>query len=59
MKKLILAGVILAGSLGVAQLSVPQASAQPVDCSLVRCVSCPEGQHLALKPPHCCRCLPD
>jgi hypothetical protein len=56
---MILAGLVLAGTFGVAQLSVTQASAKPVDCSLVRCMSCPAGQHLALTPPDCCRCLPD
>jgi len=30
-----------------------------VDCSTVRCASCPTGQHPALKPPDCCRCVPD
>jgi len=30
-----------------------------VDCSTVRCAACPAGQHPALKPPDCCRCIPD
>ena len=30
-----------------------------VDCSTVRCAACPEGQTPALKPPDCCRCVPD
>jgi len=30
-----------------------------VDCSTVRCASCPAGSHPALKPPDCCRCVPD
>ena len=30
-----------------------------VDCSTVRCASCPTGQHPALTPPDCCRCVPD
>jgi len=59
MKRLILAGVILAGSLGVAQLSTPQASADPIDCSLVRCMDCPVGQHPKLTPPDCCKCVKD
>ena len=59
MKRLILAGVILAGSLGVAQLSVPHASAQPVDCRLVDCPPCPVGQHSKLTPPDCCKCVKD
>jgi len=32
---------------------------QPVDCSTVRCAACPTGQHPALTPPDCCRCVPD
>lgn len=32
-------------------------SAKKVDCSTVRCEACPEGQHLALVPPDCCRCV--
>jgi hypothetical protein len=33
--------------------------AQPnVDCSTVRCAACPTGQHPALTPPDCCRCVP-
>lgn len=59
MKKLLLTSFVLAGALGVAQLSVPAASAKPVDCSLVRCMACPEGQHLKLTPPDCCRCIPN
>jgi hypothetical protein len=30
-----------------------------VDCSTVRCAACPTGQHPALTPPNCCRCVPD
>ena len=30
-----------------------------VDCSTVRCAACPAGQHPALTPPDCCRCIPD
>jgi hypothetical protein len=32
---------------------------RPVDCSTVRCAACPTGQHPALTPPDCCRCIPD
>jgi len=34
-------------------------TASQVDCSTVRCAACPTGQHPALKPPDCCRCIPD
>jgi len=33
--------------------------AKAVDCSTVRCRACPTGQHPILKPPDCCRCVPD
>lgn len=59
MKRILLAGLVFAGALGVTQLSVPQVTAAPVDCSLVRCMACPDGQHLKLTPPDCCRCIPD
>jgi hypothetical protein len=56
MKKLILAGLVLAGSFGVAQLSVPQAAAANIDCSLVRCEACPPGTVLSPTGSDCCRC---
>lgn len=56
MKKLILTGLVLAGALGVAELSVPQASAAHVDCSLVRCQECPPGTVLSPTGNDCCRC---
>jgi len=33
-------------------------SAKKIDCSTVRCAACPEGQHPALVPPDCCKCVP-
>ena len=54
MKRMILAGLVLAGAFGVAQ--VPTATAQPIDCSLVRCEACPAGQVLSPTPNDCCRC---
>lgn len=32
---------------------------EKVDCSTVRCAACPPGQRPILKPPDCCRCVPD
>ena len=40
---------------GAADTGVSKAK---LDCSTVRCASCPEGQTPALKPPDCCRCVP-
>jgi hypothetical protein len=56
---MLLAGLVFAGALGVTQLSVPAATAQQVDCSLVRCEACPAGQHPKLTPPDCCKCVKD
>lgn len=36
-----------------------QTAKKKVDCSAVRCAACPAGQHPALTPPDCCRCIPD
>ena len=57
-KRMLLAGLVFAGALGATQLSVP-ATAQAVDCSLVRCAECPAGQHPKLTPPDCCKCVKD
>lgn len=54
MKRLVLAGLVLAGAFGVSQ--VPTVSAQQVDCSLVRCEACPPGYVLAPTGNDCCRC---
>jgi len=56
MKRMILAGLVLAGTFGVTQLAVPEASAQQVDCSLVRCAACPPGTVLSPTGNDCCRC---
>lgn len=47
----------LAGVIALGALSTPRAEAV-IDCSTVRCMACPEGQRPALKPPHCCKCIP-
>ena len=56
MKRLILAGLVLAGAWGVAEMSTP---AQAANCDNVRCMACPTGQHPKLTPPDCCTCVPD
>lgn len=55
MKRMVLAGLVLAGVFGVIA-SAPQATAEPVDCSLVRCEACPAGTQPAPTPNDCCRC---
>lgn len=56
MKRLILAGFVLLGTLGVLQIAPPEAAAEPVDCSRVFCAPCPEGQVLDPVSYNCCRC---
>ncbi len=55
-KKLILASLIALGAMGAIGLNAKQADA--VDCSLVRCMACPEGQVLKPAGNNCCRCVP-
>lgn len=57
MKRLIFASMMLLGTFGALELSTRPA--QAVDCSLVRCMACPEGQHPKLTPPNCCKCVKD
>lgn len=57
MKRIILAGLVSLGALFAIQVSAPKAEA--VNCDLVRCMACPDGQHLAPTGNNCCRCLPD
>lgn len=57
MRRLILAGLVTLGAWGLASLP-PASAAPPADCALVRCLPCPEGFRLLLKPNNCCRCVP-
>jgi hypothetical protein len=57
MKKLILAGLVIAGALGAVSATAPKAEAN-VDCSLVRCMECPAGYVLKPTGNDCCRCVP-
>jgi hypothetical protein len=58
MKRLILAGLTVLGAFGAIQLSAPQANAQGgQDCSVVLCMTCPEGYTLSPTPGNCCRCV--
>ncbi len=56
MKRLILAGLVTLSAFGAVQVSAPQVEAQAVDCSLVRCMSCPPGFEPAPTGNDCCRC---
>lgn len=56
MRKLIFAGLACLATFG-AVASAPQAVADPVDCSLVLCPTCPTGTVLSPTPGNCCRCV--
>jgi hypothetical protein len=55
MKKLFLAGLVALGTWGVVSSNPVQAD--PVDCSAVLCLVCPEGTVAAPVPGNCCRCV--
>lgn len=59
MKRLILAGIVALAAIASIQVSAPAASANHIDCSLVRCMACPTGYHLDPTPHDCCRCVRD
>lgn len=59
MKRLMLAGLVLAGSFAAIDFTAPQATAaDKIDCALVRCFPCDEGWVHAPKGDNCCRCVP-
>jgi hypothetical protein len=49
----------LAGVLALSAVSATPRADAVIDCSTVRCLPCPEGQHLTLTPPNCCKCVKD
>jgi hypothetical protein len=57
MKRLLLAIAVALAAIASLQVSAPKVSADPVDCSLVRCMECPVGYHLAPTGNDCCRCV--
>lgn len=58
MKRLILAGLVMAGALGAVLIPAPKANAQGGPCAGVRCMACPEGFELKPTGNDCCRCVP-
>jgi hypothetical protein len=57
MKKLMLAGLVALGTFGALSVAPAPATAN-IDCSLVRCMACPDGTVLAPTGNDCCRCKP-
>lgn len=58
MKKLILAGLVVAGAFGSAATTTATAQNIPQACWGVRCMACPDGTVWSPKPNDCCRCVP-
>jgi hypothetical protein len=59
MKRIILAGFVMAGAFGTLLIPTPSVNADPVvDCSAVLCPVCPDGKVLSPTPGNCCRCVP-
>lgn len=58
MRRLILAGLVSLGAWGLTLLPSSVSADPPIDCALVRCLPCPEGFRLLMKPNNCCRCVP-
>jgi hypothetical protein len=54
---MLLAGFVALAAIASTQVSAPVANAHHVDCSLVRCMACPEGYVFAPTPHDCCRCV--
>ena len=61
LRRLVLAASSAAAVLGVLAVATPAPAAKPGpgSCATVRCAGCPDGQHLSLKWPNCCECLPN
>lgn len=57
MKRMLLAGFVALAALASTQIAAPAANANHVDCSLVRCMACPDGYVLSPTHNDCCRCV--
>lgn len=55
MKRLILAGLVALAAFAAVEITAPKAYAE--DCSVVLCLTCPEGYVLSPTPGNCCRCV--
>jgi len=58
MRRLIFAGLVTLFAWAAASLP-PAEAAKPASCDAARCLACPEGFRLLLKPGNCCRCVPN
>lgn len=56
MKRILLAGLVLAGAWAVSMIPTPAVADDP--CAGVRCMACPDGTVWSPKPNDCCRCVP-
>jgi hypothetical protein len=59
MKKPFVVFLVVVAALGAIALFAPtRVNARP-SCGTVRCLPCPDGYHLSLQWPDCCRCVRD
>lgn len=57
MKKLITLGSMLVAVGALVALLTPTPAVARPNCDTVRCLPCPDGYHLSLQWPNCCRCV--
>lgn len=55
MKRLILAGLVALAAFAAVEITAPKVYAE--DCSVVLCLTCPEGYVASPTPGNCCRCV--
>jgi hypothetical protein len=49
--------IMLVAALGAIALLAPTPAVARPNCDTVRCLPCPDGYHLSLTWPDCCRCV--
>ena len=59
MKKVVGLVAVAALALGIVSMFSTADAAPIKSCATVRCAGCPDGQHLLLKWPNCCACVPN
>lgn len=57
MKKQFAVLLAVVAALGAAALLAPTPVIARPTCDTVRCLPCPDGYHLSLQWPNCCRCI--
>ena len=57
MKKPFALFLLVVAALGLFALAAPTPAVARPGCDTVRCLPCPDGYHLSLQWPNCCRCV--